>query len=255
MVPICRRRVAIDPSKSENVMPQASERIDAEPPSAAEPAKAARHRVERTKARAHYDRETIHAILDEGIVAHVAFSIDAQPFVIPMLYARDGDALLLHGSIASRLVGALGSGAPACLGVTHVDGLVLARSHFHHSVNYRSVVAFGTAAIVADPAEKLAALARFVDAIVPGRAAESRPPDRNELAATHVLRFAIEDASAKIRSGGVKDDAADLALPYWAGVVPQRARYDAPRAEANVGPDAALPRSIEALLAREGARA
>src|SRR3954470_20261188 len=109
-----------------------------------------RHRVQRTKARAKYDRDSIHAILDSGLIAHVGFCVDAQPFVIPMLYARDGDALLLHGSIASRLVNALGAGIPACVSVTHVDGLVLARSHFHHSLNYRSVVAFGIATIVAD---------------------------------------------------------------------------------------------------------
>lgn len=238
-------------------MPQASGRASAASTGTAKAGTnkpRARHRVDRTKARARYEREAIHAILDDGIVAHVAFSIDAQPFVIPMLYARDGDTLLLHGSIASRLVGALGSGVPACLGVTHVDGLVLARSHFHHSVNYRSVVAFGKAAIVNDPDEKIAALARFVDAIVPGRAAESRPPDRNELSATHVLRFAIEDASAKIRSGGVKDDAADLALPYWAGVVPQRAAYGEPISDPNVGAGISTPRSVQGLIAL-GARA
>src|SRR5690349_7566235 len=149
----------------------------------------ARHRVERTKARARYDRDAIHAILDAGLIAHVGFCVDGQPFVIPMLYARDDDTILLHGSVASRLVNALGAGIPACLSVTHVDGLVLARSHFHHSVNYRSVVAFGIAKIIVDADEKVAALARFVDALVPGRAAESRPPDRNELAATHVLCF------------------------------------------------------------------
>src|SRR5579862_4135566 len=120
-----------------------------------------RHRVQRTKARAQYDRDAIHAILDAGLIAHVGFCVDDQPFVIPMLYARDGDALLLHGSIASRLVNALGGGVAACLSVTHVDGLVLARSHFHHSVNYRSVVAFGIAKVVNDADEKVAALARF----------------------------------------------------------------------------------------------
>ncbi|HKE47508.1 MAG TPA: pyridoxamine 5'-phosphate oxidase family protein [Rhodanobacteraceae bacterium] len=218
------------------------------------PPRAARHRVDRTKARARYDRAAIHAILDAGLIAHVGFSTDAQPFVIPMLYARDGDTLLLHGSIASRLVNALGAGVPACISVTLVDGLVLARSHFHHSVNYRSVVAFGLARIVDDAGEKLAALAHFVDAIVPGRAAESRPPDRNELAATHVLRFEIEDASAKVRTGGVKDDAADLGLPHWAGVVPQRAAYDAPLADDTVADDAALPDSVQRLLAQAGAR-
>ena len=214
-----------------------------------------RHRVQRTKARARYDRESVHAILDAGLIAHVGFSIDGQPFVIPMLYARDGDTLLLHGSIASRLVNALGAGVPASIGVTHVDGLVLARSHFHHSVNYRSVVAFGVATLVDDPGGKIAALAHFVDAIVPGRAAESRPPDRNELAATHVLRFAIEDASAKVRDGGVKDDAADLALPHWAGIVPQQPAYGVPVADASVASGAALPRSVQRLLAVGGARA
>jgi len=214
----------------------------------------ARHRVQRTKARARYDREAIHAILDAGLIAHVGFCVDGQPFVIPMLYARDGETILLHGSIASRLVNALGEGVPTCLSVTHVDGLVLARSHFHHSMNYRSVVAFGVAKIVDDADEKVAALTRFVDALIPGRAAESRPPDRNELAATNVLRFEIEDASAKVREGGAKDDPADAALPHWAGVVPQRAVYDAPLVEENVA-DASLPESVQRLLASRRARA
>ena len=214
----------------------------------------ARHRVVRTKVRARYDREAIHAILDAGLIAHVGFSTDAQPFVIPMLYARDGETLLLHGSIASRLVNSLGAGIAACISVTHVDGLVLARSHFHHSVNYRSVVAFGIARLVADADEKVAALARFVDAIIPGRAAESRPPDRNELAATHVLRFKIEDASAKVREGGAKDDAADVALPHWAGVVPQRAAYGAPLADESVAAGAGVPESVQRLLSARGAR-
>ena len=209
----------------------------------------ARHRVERTKARARYDRDGIHAILDAGVIAHVGFCVDGQPFVIPMLYARDDDTILLHGSVASRLVNALGAGIPACLSVTHVDGLVLARSHFNHSVNYRSVVAFGLARLVADPDEKIAALARFVDAIVPGRAAESRAPDRTELAATNVLRFEIEDASAKVRSGGVKDDAADLALPHWAGVVPQRPLYGAPIVDECLANGIALPPSVRNLIA------
>jgi nitroimidazol reductase NimA-like FMN-containing flavoprotein (pyridoxamine 5'-phosphate oxidase superfamily) len=216
---------------------------------------APRHRVQRTKARARYDRESIHAILDAGMIAHVGFSTNGQPFVIPMLYARDGDALLLHGSIASRLVNGLGAGIPACISVTLVDGLVLARSHFHHSVNYRSVVAFGIARIVSDADEKVAALARFVDTIIAGRTAESRPPDRNELAATNVLRFEIEDASAKVRDGGAKDDAADVALPHWAGVVPQRATYGAPIADDSVANGTELPRSVQQLLAGGGARA
>jgi nitroimidazol reductase NimA-like FMN-containing flavoprotein (pyridoxamine 5'-phosphate oxidase superfamily) len=215
----------------------------------------ARHRVQRTKARARYDRAEVHAILDAGMIAHVAFCIDAQPFVIPMLYAREGDALILHGSVASRLANRLGEGIAACVGVTHIDGLVLARSHFDHSVNYRSVVAFGRAFLVEDDAEKAAALIRFVDALIPGRAAESRPADRSELNATHVLRFDIEDASAKVRSGGVKDNPADLTLPHWAGVVPQRTVYDAPQPDPRLAAGTPLPASLRTLLADEGAPA
>jgi nitroimidazol reductase NimA-like FMN-containing flavoprotein (pyridoxamine 5'-phosphate oxidase superfamily) len=214
----------------------------------------ARHRVERTRARARYDRDTVHAILDAGMLAHVAFSVGGQPFVIPMLYARDGETIVLHGSIASRLMDELADGVPACIGVTHLDGLVLARSHFDHSVNYRSVVVFGRARAVLDADEKASALSRFVDALIPGRAAESRAADRTELAATQVLRLAIEDASAKIRSGGVKDNPADLALPYWAGVVPMRTRYAMPQPEADLA-DAALPASVRRLLAADEAAA
>lgn len=212
----------------------------------------ARHHVQRSKARARYDRETVDAILDAGMIAHVGFSTDGQPFVIPMLYARDGEVLVLHGSIASRLVNQLGTGIAACISVTLLDGLVLARSQFNHSANYRSVVAFGHATLMTDPAAKADALARFVDALVPGRAAEARPADRTELAATHVLRFAIEDASAKVRGGDVKDDAADLALPIWAGVVPQRTVYGAPVPAAGIATDMALPASVQALLDANG---
>ena len=212
----------------------------------------ARHEVQRIKDRARYDRETAYAILDAAFIAHVGFSVDGQPFVIPMLYARDGDALLLHGSIASRLMRNLGTGVDACVGVTLVDGLVLARSHFHHSANYRSVVAFGTARALDDAAAKTAALAHFVEAMLPGRAVEARAPDRNELAATAVLRFEIADISAKVRSGGAKDDQADLALPYWAGVVPIAQRYGEPVAEENCGPHARIPASVQRLL--EGAK-
>lgn len=211
-----------------------------------------RHHVQRTKARAHYDRASVHAILDAGMIAHVGFCVDGQPFVIPMLYARDGDTLVLHGSVASRLVNQLGEGIAACVSVTHVDGLVLARSHFDHSVNYRSVVAFGRARLIEDTAEKTHALGRFVDALIPGRASESRPPDRTELAATNVLRFEIEDASAKIRSGGVKDNPADLALPHWAGIVPQRVVHGTPEPDERIAADAPLPASVLALFANNG---
>ena len=186
----------------------------------ARPPRGARHRVERIRERASYDRAQVHAILDAGFLAHVSFASMGQPFVIPMLYARDGERVLLHGSVASRLVGALAQGIECCVAVTHLDGLVLARSHFHHSVNYRSVVLFGRAVAVTDPAQKSAALTRFVDALLPGRSDDSRPPDATELAATTVLSMAIVDASAKVRAGGPKDHPDDLALPYWAGVLP-----------------------------------
>lgn len=214
------------------------------------PQESARHRVQRSKARARYDSASVHAILDAGLIAHVGFCVDAQPFVIPMLYARSGDALLLHGSIASRLLREVGSGIRACVEVTLLDGLVLARSHFHHSANYRSVVAFGTARAIVDPVEKADALARFVDALIPGRAAESRPGNHKELAATAALWFTIEDASAKIREGGVKDEEADLASSCWAGVVPIREVFGTPQPAPEVEPGHAWPASVDLLLAR-----
>jgi nitroimidazol reductase NimA-like FMN-containing flavoprotein (pyridoxamine 5'-phosphate oxidase superfamily) len=207
----------------------------------------ARHEVRRLRERAAYDRASVHAVLDAGFLAHVAFAVDGQPFVIPMLYAREGDAVLLHGSIASRLMRTLADGVPAALSVAHVDGLVLARSHFHHSVNYRSAVCFGTARAVDDADAKSAALARFVDAIVPGRAAESRSGDRNELAATALVRFEIDDASAKARSGGPKDDPADRDLPVWAGVVPTHVAYGIPEPDEN-GAAFAPPESVRRLI-------
>lgn len=209
----------------------------------------ARHEIDRVRQRARYDEATVHAILDASWIAHVAFAdASGQPFVIPMLYAREGHSLLLHGSIASRLMRSLGGGIEACVCVTLVDGLVLARSHFHHSANYRSVVAFGTASVIDDPATKAATLARFVDALVPGRADESRAADRNELAATALLRFDIADASAKIRSGGPKDDPADAGLPVWSGVVPMTSHYGAPIAAGDVTPGVEVPPSVTRLV-------
>ena len=206
----------------------------------------ARHEVQRIKDRAHYDRETAYSILDAAFIAHVGFSSGAQPFVIPMLYVRRDHTLVLHGSIASRLLKDVGAGIDACATVTIVDGLVLARSHFHHSVNYRSVVAFGKAQPIVDRDEKIAALKHFVEAMLPGRAAESRAPDKNELAATSVLRFDIEDISAKIRSGGAKDDKADLTLPYWAGVVPMKTTYAMPIPSEDCS--LAVPESVRSLF-------
>jgi uncharacterized protein len=205
-----------------------------------------RHEVVRIRERASYDRATAHAILDAGLVAHVAFATGAQPFVIPMLYARDGDALLLHGSVASRLTGALAEGVECCIAVTHLDGLVLARSHFHHSANYRSVVAFGRAVAVTDAADKVAALARFVDFVLPGRAADTRAADAAELAATTVLRMPIADCSVKVRTGGAKDHPDDLASPAWAGVLPLAVSCGTAQPDT----DAPLPGYLERVLAR-----
>jgi hypothetical protein len=179
-----------------------------------------RHHVRRHPERANYDREALHAVLDAAFIAHVGFVVDGQPFVIPMLHARDGERLLLHGSVSSRLLQTLLGGAPCSVAVTVLDGLVLARSHFSHSVNYRSAVVFGRAHEVVDATDKARCLHRFTDAVVPGRAADSRPADASELAATRVLALDIEDASVKQRNGGPKDHPHDLELPVWAGVVP-----------------------------------
>ena len=205
---------------------------------------AMRHKVKRVRKRAEYDRAAIYEILDASWLAHVSFASDGQPFVIPMLYVRAGDDLLLHGSIASRLLKTLGEGVEACVCVTIVDALVLARSHFHHSANYRSVVAFGTAKPVIDVAEKSAALIGFVDAMLPGRAAEARPANRKELAATSLLRFRIVDASAKVRAGDPIDDAADLSLSHWAGLLPIRQGYGDPVAAADLNPEIRIPQSL-----------
>ncbi len=178
--------------------------------------------IERRPERGSYDRGAIYRILDEGLVCHVGFAIDGQPFVIPTTYARMGDKLVIHGSVSSRMLRALREGAEACITVTLLDGLVLARSAFHHSMNYRSVVIFGRARAVTDPAEKKAVLEALVEFIVPGRRADARGPSDNELNATEVLEFPIEEASAKVRTGPPKDDADDMTLPVWAGVLPLR---------------------------------
>jgi nitroimidazol reductase NimA-like FMN-containing flavoprotein (pyridoxamine 5'-phosphate oxidase superfamily) len=168
-----------------------------------------------------YDRRTVHAVLDEAVVCHVGFVVDGRPVVLPQLHARVGDRLYLHGSTGARaLRTARDGGLAVCVTVTLVDGLVLARSAFHHSVNYRSVVVHGAAHVVTDPAEKSAALEALVDRVVPGRTAGTRAPDRRELAATSVLRLPLDEVSVKVRSGPPKDDAEDLDGPHWAGVLP-----------------------------------
>jgi len=180
-----------------------------------------RVRVRRKRERGSYDRAAIDAILDEGLIAHLGIVDEAgQPFVIPTLHARKGDVVYCHGSSASRTLRALVSGAPTCLTVSLIDGLVLARAAMHHSANYRSAMVIGQATLVDDPQEKLAALEAVVEHIVPGRWADVRAPTENELKATSVLALAIDEASAKTRSGGPMDDEEDYALPAWAGVIP-----------------------------------
>jgi nitroimidazol reductase NimA-like FMN-containing flavoprotein (pyridoxamine 5'-phosphate oxidase superfamily) len=180
----------------------------------------ARTRVRRVPKRAAYDRETVDAILDEALHCHLAFAVDGQPYAIPTLHARAGDVVYVHGSAASRMLRTFAQGAPACLTVTLIDGLVLARSAFHHSMNYRSAVLLGTLRLVEDPAEKERALETFTEHLVPGRWAEIRPPSPKELKATSVLAMRLDEASAKVRAGGAIDDEPDYALPVWAGVVP-----------------------------------
>ena len=179
-----------------------------------------RTRVVREPQRGVYDRETIYKILDEGLVCHVGFCADGQPFVIPTLYARIGDAVYFHGSAASRMLRGVTEGANVCLTVTLTDGIVVARSVFNHSMNYRSVVALGKATLVDAPQEKLEALRGFTEKILPGRWADARQPNEKELKSTSILRLPLTEASAKVRVGPPEDDAPDYALPVWAGVVP-----------------------------------
>lgn len=178
-----------------------------------------RTRVRRLANRGNYDRETVHAILDEALVCHVGFVVDGMPVVIPTIHWREDDTLYVHGSAASRMLRSLKDGVDACVTVTLVDGLVLARSAFHHSMNYRSVVVFGKAREVGDD-EKLRALDGLVEHVVRGRSQEVRPPNERELRQTLVLALPLDEASAKIRTGGPVDDEEDYALPVWAGVVP-----------------------------------
>ena len=178
--------------------------------------------VRRLPKRGSYDRAVLDAILDEGLVCHVGFAVSGQPYVIPTTYGRVGDRLYLHGSAASRMLKELRGGIPVCVTVTHLDGLVLARSAFHHSMNYRSAVVLGMAEEVVDAEERGAALRAIVDHVVPGRWDTVRSPSEIELRATLVLRLAIDEASAKIRSGPPVDDDADYELPFWAGELPIR---------------------------------
>lgn len=195
-----------------------------------------RVRLRRKRDRGRYERELIEAILDEALIAHLGVVEDGQPFVIPTLHARHGDVVYCHGSPASRTLRALAAGAPACLTVSLIDGLVLARSVMHHSANYRSVVLLGRDRVLSDPAEKLVALEAVVEHIAPGRWQDARPPSENELKATAVLALPLEEASAKVRSGPPLDDEDDYALDCWAGVIPLSLAAGAPQEDPRLRP-------------------
>jgi nitroimidazol reductase NimA-like FMN-containing flavoprotein (pyridoxamine 5'-phosphate oxidase superfamily) len=196
-----------------------------------------RTEVRRLAKRGVYDKPQIHAILDEGYLCHVGFVVEGQPYVIPTGYVRSGDRIYIHGSAASRMLRTLDQGVDVCLTVTLVDGFVLARSAFHHSMNYRSVVVLGKAWLVTDPDEKRNALRSFTNHILPGRWEEVRQPTEQELKATSVLSLTLDEVSAKVRTGPPIDDEEDYAFPVWAGVVPIRTQVGQPVPDARVLPD------------------
>lgn len=204
----------------------------------------ARTRVVREAMRAVYDRKTVYQILDEGFMCHVGFMQNGQPFVIPTSYGRKDASLYIHGSAASRMLKQMKEGFPVCITVTLLDGLVLARSVFNHSMNYRSVVILGTATLVDDPEEKLEALRLLSEHILPGRWADSRQPNERELKQTSVLRVPIEEFSAKVRVGPPVDDEEDYAFPTWAGVVPLEMTAGAPINDERLDPAREVPAYI-----------
>jgi nitroimidazol reductase NimA-like FMN-containing flavoprotein (pyridoxamine 5'-phosphate oxidase superfamily) len=207
----------------------------------AEPSR--RSKVRRHADRAGYDRATVNSILDEGFICHVACAVDGTVSMIPTAYGRDGDRLLLHGAAGNHVLNAAAEGAELTVAVTLVDGMVLARSTFNTSINYRSVVLFASGTEVTDPVEKTAALATITEHMLPGRSAEARPPSPIELTKTRVIAVPIDEASAKVRAGGVADQPEDLALPVWAGVLPLHLAAGPVRDDDQVLPDGA-PRGV-----------
>ena len=209
-----------------------------------------RNTIRRLPQRGRYERELVNEILDEGFVCHVGFLLDGQPFVIPTGYARAGDTLYIHGARASRMLKALRDGADVCVTVTLVDGLVLARSAFHHSMNYRSVVVFGHARAVEDDEEKMRALHAFTEHVAPGRWAEVRRPNRQELDATTVLALPLTEASAKVRTGPPVDDEEDYTLPVWAGELPLRLTAGTPVADPRLPAEIKPPAHVSSYKRR-----
>jgi len=207
--------------------------------------KTERNQVRRVAKRGQYDRETIYKILDEGYLCHVGFSVGEQPFVIPTLYARVDDSIIIHGSSISRMLKNVEEGVRVCVTVTLVDGLVLARSAFHHSMNYRSVCAFGTGKLIEDDDEKIAALVAVSDNLLKERWEDSRAPNEKELNVTSVLKIEIEEASAKTREGDPIDDAKDYELPIWAGVLPIETQFGEPVADSKLDSEIELPEYLK----------
>ena len=204
-----------------------------------------RTQIVREPQRGVYDRAVIYEVLDEGFVCHVGFTVDSQTYVIPTMYARVGDFVYFHGSAASRMLRNLSNGLPVCITVTLTDGLVLARSVFNHSMNYRSVVALGTASLVDDSTEKLNALHAFTEKILPGRWNDARQPNEKELKAPSILKLPLTEVSAKVRVGPVEDDADDYALSVWAGIVPLRIVADTPIRDERCDPSLPIPSYAE----------
>jgi nitroimidazol reductase NimA-like FMN-containing flavoprotein (pyridoxamine 5'-phosphate oxidase superfamily) len=224
-----------------------------------------RTRIRRHPERAHYDRATVHAILDAAVLCHVGYVIDGRPYVTPTLFWRDGERLYWHGSSASRMLRTQAAGIPVCLTVAHIDGLILARSAFRHSMNYRAVMVFGTAAMVADGAEKERGLNAFIERLYPGRTARMRAILPQELKATSLMGMTIEEVSAKIRAGGPLDLEADYLADCWAGTIPVALRLGAPVPDAaapprgdlaqeigHLGPGTAFDQALLSLARRHG---
>lgn len=203
-----------------------------------------RSKIQRRPRLGHHERAIINQILDEALVVHVGFVVDGQPFVIPMGYGRDGDRLYIHGSTASRMLQSLEKGIDICVSATLLDGIVIARSLFHHEMNYRSVVLFGRATLVAGENEKIHALTVLSEQIIPGRWEQARKPTPQEIKGTTVLAFPIEEGSAKIRSGEPHDNAEDYALPIWAGQLPLKLTAGVPVPDSKLSSDIAIPENL-----------
>lgn len=206
--------------------------------------KTARNQVRRHPERGRYDAAEIYPIVDAALICHVGFVLDGQPYVIPTLHARQGDSILLHGARASRMLQQIAAGGELCITVTLLDGIVLARSIFSHSVNYRSALLFGRGHLIEDTDEQMRALAAFTERLLPGRWDDTRPPSPAELRQTTIVEVPIASASAKVRSGPPKDNADDLDLPVWAGVLPLYQAAGAPVPDPQLAPETALPAYI-----------